>query len=244
MYAAWDLWECHKALTETALIQEILTTLPQSQDSGRRIVVISNVDSTEWELLRGYAGISPEADIIIEPGTDPRRGLTALQDLARKLQTLAKAKLIARLTFFGVGTKKGSRSEGDDGLVYDLAVRFGIITEDKKVTLKFTMQQREINSEDFIDLRKKYPNLPDAFTPDAQVVFFNCWAGSDISLLQAAGEAFLRHKGGDVIANPKPTNFKISACGMFWSKKSSVITWIDRPDTTNWFWQRIQAESK
>ena len=212
IYAAIDLWGWHKS-TDADIFEEFLKTLPQPADSGRTIAVISNVDSTEWELLRGYAGISPEAGLILEPDS--------LYRLARMLQTLAKVKLVARLTFFGVG----DTSEG------------------KKVELRFTKQQPRITRDDFIKLREKYPDLPSAFNKDAQVVFFNCWAGSDTALLKAAGEAFLLHKGGFVIANPKLTKFEISSGGMFWSKESAIITWIDRPGETKWDSLKIQAKS-
>ncbi len=236
IYSAIDLWYWHKS-SDAEIIEEILETLPQPANSGRKIAVVSNVDSVEWELLRGYAGISREADIILDPKD--------LLDLAKKLKTLAKAKPVARLTFFGIGYQIRNKSGGIVGLVENLAAHLGIPNPiEDKVILKFTKQQREINREDFITLRDTIPDLSSAFIAGAQVVFFNCWAGSDTALLIAAGEAFLRHKGGFVIANPKLTKFKISSGGIFWSKESAIITWIDRPGETKWKIIPIEAELK
>lgn len=211
--AAIDTWQWQRS-TDSDIFQEILGTLPSSVDSGRKIAVISDVDKKLWRLLRGYAAISPEADLILEPKDLP--------DLARKLQILARAKPVTRLTFFGTGDPpKGS-----------------------KVTLQFTKQDPEIDRDDFEKLGHDYPDLPSAFSPHAQVVFFNCWAGSDPELLQAAGEAFLRDGGGYVIANRGLTRFKISSGGMFWSKEYAVITWIDRPNEIHWVRHEIQPQQR
>ncbi len=204
-------WHRH---TESDIFQEILVTLPQSADSGTKIAVISNVDKELWGLLRGYAGISPEVDYILEPKN--------LNDLAKKLQSLAKGKPISRLTFFGEGEKKESK----------VALKF----------IKHDEQDEEIDRDDFIRLRNEYADLPSAFSPNAQVVFFNCWAGSDIELLEAAGKAFLRYTGGTVIANKELIRYEYSSGGMFWSKKYAIITWMDRPDEINWVTLNIAVE--
>ena len=213
--AEMDRRQWHR-YTEMDIFQEILGTLPQSADSGRKVVVISNVDKELRKLLRDYAGISPEAEYILEPKN--------LNDLAGKLQSLAKGKPISRLTFFGEGERK-----------------------ENKVTIKFMKQDEhdeEIDRDDFIKLRKKYADLPSAFSPNAQVVFFNCWAGTDIELLEAAGKAFLLNRGGTVIANKELIRYEYSSSGMFWSKKYAVITWIDRPDETNWVRRSISRSNR
>lgn len=131
------------------------------------------------------------------------------------LMILKKGELISRLTFFG----------------------HGVLKEDS-VALKFvsyksgenpSTDDAEINHQSFIRLQKTHGNLPSAFTADAQIVFFNCFAGRDDRLIQAVGEAFLGLRGGTVIANRNKVNFDISYGGELGDAESAIILRMDRP---------------
>lgn len=206
IYKYYDQWRW-STTTDTDLIQSISGSLPASAANGRKVVVISNVDESQYRLLKGYAGISPEADFILEP--------RSLKDLARMLMILKKGKPISRLTFFGHGVlKQGSVAlkfmnydQGDSG----------------------PSDGAELTAQSFIDLQKTHGNLPSAFSADAQVVFFNCFAGRDDLLMQAAGEAFLSLRGGKVVANRNKVTFDISYGGDIGSEDSAIILRMDRP---------------
>jgi len=228
-----DFWTWNKS-SDADISEQIFKTLPPLAASGRKIAVISTADSVSYKILRGYAGISPEVDIILDPNTLP--------DLARKLKKIAKAKPVSRLTFFGIG--EINKSEGLVGLFEKIANLFHKNAIENTVKLRFTRVQPEVSRDDFLALPDSVHDLSSAFIGGAQVVFFNCWAGSDTSLLRAAGSAFLGQKGGVVIANPKPTKYDISHGGMFWSRETAIITWMDRPSDTRWISLKIQARSK
>ena len=189
--------------SDAKLIRTIERTLPPSAASGKKIAVISTVDKDLHRLLKGLAGISPEVDRIFEPKD--------LDHLAQMLEKYGQAYPIARLTFWGVGEQENN----------------------KKVYLTFTDLQETLSRNDFLKLRQTHPNLPRAFVADAEVVFFNCFAGLDSDLLEAACEAFLSARGGSVVANREWTNFELS--GQFlWFRKYAVISWTDRPDQIKW----------
>lgn len=189
--------------SDAELIRTIERTLPPNDASGKKIAVISTVEEDLHRFLKDLAGISPEVDRIFEPKD--------LDHLAQMLEKYGQAYPIARLTFWGVGKQENN----------------------KKVYLTFTDRQETLSRDDFLKLRQTHQNLPRAFVANAEVVFFNCFAGLDLDLLEAAWEAFLSARGGSVVANRDFTNFKLS--GQFlWFKKYAVISWIDRPDRIKW----------
>lgn len=207
IYAFVDIWEWHK-YSDADIIQEVLQSIPASERSGRKVMVISDADDKLHKLLKEYAGISPEVDFIIEP--------ESLQDFAKRLQTLRKKEPLSRLTFFGIGT------------------------EDKdKITLEFRGKKKKIDRDDFLKLQDEHKDLPYAFGAGAQLVFFNCFAGNDEELLKAAGEAFLSHRGGTVIANTSYTDYGTSSYGLFWTDEYKIITRIERPNEIDWVSYKI-----
>ena len=210
LYAIYDKWQWHKQSDED-IIASIYRSLPPTSDNGRKIAVISNVDENLHRLLRGYVGISPEADIILEPKD--------LDDLARKLKTLGRAEPISRLTFFGRGEVKG------DSVALEFIRRHDGV--------RSGTAHWKIDRQSFVELQKTHGDLPVVFTRGAQIVFFTCWAGRDNGLLKAAGAAFLRFKGGKVMANREAVKFKYHSGGVFWSNENAVITRLDRPLTSD-----------
>jgi len=175
---------------------------------------IAVISTTDKNLHRLLKGLGG-----ISPEVDRIFEPKDLDHLAQMLEKYGQAYPIARLTFWGVGKQK-----------------------DNKVFLTFTDWQETLSRDDFLRLRQTHLDLSRAFAADAEVVFFNCFAGSDSNLLKAAGAAFLSARGGSVVANPELTRFKLS--GQFlWFRDFAVISWIDRPDQIKWVRVSVAARS-
>ncbi len=186
------------------------TTQPSSSlKDGRTIAVISNTDRRTYKLFRDWAGRENSIQLILEP--------SSLDDLGKKLETLGRARKVAKLILMGHG-------RSDSG-----GISF--------ITTPGSTIDAFINENSFRTLKRNRPGLGKAFAPGAQLVFFNCIIGRNEPFLRAAGEAFLGAHGGVVIANTDITRYITSRD----QDGNAIISWIDSPKwwSVPWNYQTV-----
>ena len=147
-----------------------------SVSDGLRILMMAPEYKKDWGLIRDRNSVAGQYDMILEP-----ESFTEALEQIRKFGKAGKEKRIKQLTFLGHGDVSGG------------VMDFG--GTDVNASLMGTLQTKALAEAD--------STLVDSFADNAEVIFYQCYAGRDSEFVHAAASLFLAFSGGTVYASPE-----------------------------------------
>lgn len=158
------------------LVGPVSTGSALAAGEGKRVLMMAPEYKHDWGLIRDRNSVAQVYDVILEP-----ESFNEALEMIRRFGKQAEGRRIARLTFLGHGDTAGGIMDFGD-----VDINSGMMQ---------SIQAKAMAEAD--------SSIVDAFEDNAEVIFYQCYAGRDPDFVNAAASLFLAFSGGTVYASPE-----------------------------------------